>query len=75
MSYKLNKKIVELEPYEPINGTYDVRLDANECPYNYPDEIKQEIKNVIDNIDFNRYPDPLATDVVNAFAEYYGFSY
>ena len=74
MSYKLNKKIVELEPYEPINGTYDVRLDANECPYNYPDEIKQEIKNVIDNIDFNRYPDPLATDVVNAFAEYYGLN-
>lgn len=74
MNYKLNKKIVELEPYEPISGTYDVRLDANECPYNYPDEIKQEIKDVLENIDFNRYPDPLATDVVNAFAEFYGLN-
>ena len=60
MSYELNKKIRELEPYEPISGTYKNRLDANECPENYPDFIKEEIKNAIDTIDFNRYPDPLA---------------
>ena len=30
MSYELNKKIRELEPYEPISGTYKIRLDANE---------------------------------------------
>lgn len=59
MSYELNKKIRELEPYEPISGTYKIRLDANECPENYPDFIKEEIKNAIDTIDFNRYPDPL----------------
>ena len=28
MSYELNKKIRELEPYEPISGTYKIRLDA-----------------------------------------------
>lgn len=44
MSYELNKKIRELEPYEPISGTYKIRLDANECPENYPDFIKEEIK-------------------------------
>ena len=60
MPYELNKKIRELEPYEPISGTYKIRLDANECPENYPDFIKEEIKNAIDTIDFNRYPDPLA---------------
>lgn len=74
MTYQLNKKIRELEPYEPISGTYKIRLDANECPCNYPDEIKQEIKSAIDKIDFNRYPDPLATEVVNSFAEYYNIS-
>lgn len=74
MSYELNKKIVELEPYEPISGTYDVRLDANECPYNYPEEIIQEIKTAVNNIDFNRYPDPLAAEVVKSFAEYYGIN-
>lgn len=74
MSYELNKKIRELEPYEPISGTYKIRLDANECPENYPDFIKEEIKNAIDTIDFNRYPDPLAEKVVTAFADYYGIN-
>lgn len=72
MNYELNKKIRELEPYEPISGNYRIRLDANECPYNYPDELKAEIKEKIDSIDFNRYPDPLAVDLVNSFSEYYG---
>ena len=74
MSYELNKKIRELEPYEPISGTYKIRLDANECPENYPDFVKEEIKNAIDTIDFNRYPDPLAEKVVTAFADYYGIN-
>ena len=74
MSYELNKKIRELEPYEPISGTYKIRLEANEWPENYPDFIKEEIKNAIDTIDFNRYPDPLAEKVVTAFADYYGIN-
>lgn len=72
MNYELNKKIRELEPYEPISGTYKIRLDANECPVSYPPEILEQIKSEIDKIDFNRYPDPLASEVVNSFAEYYG---
>lgn len=72
MSYQLNKKIIELEPYEPISGTYDIRLDANECPCNLPEEIKTQFKEELDKIDFNRYPDPLAERLVNSFAEYYG---
>ncbi len=71
MLYKLNSKIRGLEPYEPISGNYKIRLDANECPFNYPQEIINQIKAEISNIDFNRYPDPLASKVVNAFAEFY----
>ena len=74
MKYELNKKIRELEPYEPISGTYKIRLDANECPENFPDDIKSQIKNVIDKIDFNRYPDPLATEVINSFSQYYSIN-
>lgn len=71
MSYELNNKIRELEPYEPISGTYKIRLDANECPFNYPTDILNQIKDAVDKIDFNRYPDPMAESVVNAFADYY----
>ncbi len=71
MNYELNEKIRSLEPYEPISGTYKIRLDANECPENYPEDILQKIREAIGNIDFNRYPDPMATEVVNAFSDYY----
>lgn len=71
MSYTLNKKIKELTPYEPISGTYDIRLDANECPDNLPPEIQAQIAGAMQELQFNRYPDPLATRLVNSFAEYY----
>lgn len=72
MSYTLCEKVRDLEPYESISGTYRIRLDANESFYNMPDEIKEEIKNIIDTTAFNRYPDSKATKLINTFAEYYG---
>lgn len=74
MNYELNKKIRDLQPYEPISGTYKIRLDANECSENYPESIINQIKEAIEKVDFNRYPDPMATEVVNSFAEYYNIN-
>ena len=71
MSYTLCEKVRDLEPYEPISGTYRIRLDANESFYNIPDEIKNEIKEIIDKTAFNRYPDPLATNVIKSFSDFY----
>ena len=28
--FQLNYKVKKLTPYEPISGTYEIRLDANE---------------------------------------------
>ena len=70
--YQLNDKIKNLVPYEPISGTYEIRLDANECPENLPGEIRAQLREKLDEISFNRYPDPLAAKLVNSFAEYYG---
>ncbi len=69
--YRLNDKIKKLEPYDPISGTYQIRLDANECPENLPEEITAELHKKLDEIALNRYPDPLAAGLVNSFAEYY----
>ena len=33
-----------------------------------------QIKNAVENIDYNRYPDPYATELCSAFANYYGIS-
>ena len=70
--YQLNDKIKNLVPYEPISGTYEIRLDANECPVNLPGDIRAQFRERLDEIAFNRYPDPLAERLVNSFAEYYG---
>ena len=71
MSYRLNKKLINLVPYDPITGHYDIRLDANESCFNLSDSLKEKIGKSISNIDFNRYPDPLAKAPIKAFSELY----
>ena len=71
MSYKLNKKLVNLVPYDPITGHYDIRLDANESCFNLSDSLKAKIGKSISQIDFNRYPDCLAKAPTKAFSELY----
>lgn len=72
MNYQLCEKVRALEPYEPISGEYKIRLDANESFFNLPNEVKNEIKEIIEKTDFNRYPDPTAKKLTSAFADYYG---
>ena len=74
MSYKLNKKLVDLVPYDPIMGTYKIRLDANESCFDLSDSLKDKICNAIKKVDFNRYPDCLAKRPNEAFAKLYGIS-
>lgn len=71
MSYRLNRKLVDLIPYAPIQGTYNIRLDANESGYNLSSEIAESVSEEIKKLAFNRYPDPYAADVIKAFADYY----
>lgn len=71
MAYKLNKKLSDLTPYDPIEGDYKVRLDANESFFNINKVISTKIADAIAKIELNRYPDPYAVSVVKAFADYY----
>ena len=72
MPYQLCDKVRELEPYEPIKGSYRIRLDANESFYSMPEELLAEIKDIVDKLDFNRYPDPMAEELIRSFSDYYG---
>ncbi len=69
--YELNSKLKRIEPYDPSEAKYDIRLDANESFFNINDELGDKIANAIKNLDLNRYPDPMATDTVDAFAKLY----
>ena len=72
MSYELNYKIKNLTPYDPIEGSYRVRLDANEA-FSAPNvEMMKKIQDAVNDVAFNRYPDPTASKLCELFAEYYG---
>ena len=74
MGYQLNKKLINLVPYDPITGTYNIRLDANESFFNLSNELKEKICRSISNLDFNRYPDCLSSEPIKAFADLYNIS-
>lgn len=72
MAYQLNEKVRDMEPYEPISGTYRIRLDANESFLEIPEGIKADMLSAISNLHINRYPDPLAWGVCQGFGKYFG---
>lgn len=74
MPYILCEKVRNLEPYEPVSGTYNIRLDANESCYQLPESLKSKIKKTIEAVQFNRYPDPTASELIKAFSNYYKLS-
>ncbi len=69
--FQLNEKVKNLTPYEPISGTYEIRLDANESFLTVPENIENEMVEALKNSALNRYPDPNATKLVRGFADYF----
>ena len=69
--FQLNEKVKNLTPYEPISGTYEIRLDANESFLTVPENIQNEMVEALKNSALNRYPDPNATNLVKGFADYF----
>lgn len=69
--YELNEKLRALRAYAPVDAEGYVRLDANESFLSLPEDILAAAKAAIDDLDFNRYPDPAAGELCRAFAAYY----
>lgn len=69
--FQLNDKVKNLTPYEPISGTYEIRLDANESFLTIPESIENEMVEALKSSALNRYPDPNATKLVKDFADYF----
>lgn len=69
--FQLNEKVKNLTPYEPISGTYEIRLDANESFLTFPEEIENEMVEALKSSALNRYPDPMATGLVKGFSNYF----
>lgn len=74
MSYQLCEKATALEPYDPVEGTYRIRLDANESFLLPTQTDRESMARAIEELDLRRYPDPLAKAPCEAFAALYGVS-
>lgn len=72
MAYQLAQKIADLQPYDPIQGEYKIRLDANESYLNPYDVLGEEIAREIAQVPLNRYPDPYCTELCQLAAPYFG---
>ena len=59
-------------PYDPVEGTYRVRLDANESFLLPTETDRAAMADAAAAVALNRYPDPLAREVCAAFAALYG---
>jgi histidinol-phosphate aminotransferase len=52
----------------------EVKLNQNESPYDLPDDLKAELKDEVDDIEWNRYPNEQPTRLREAIAEREGVS-
>jgi len=66
------KKLSSVEPYAVDTGVYKARLDANESFIALDEHIREKISAALSSFDYNRYPDPSATKLKEAFCGYYG---
>lgn len=72
MAYQLPEKLKQLTPYEPMQGEYPIRLDANESFLSPPDWLREEIGRAVAALDFHRYPDPYCTSLCEAYGRFLG---
>ena len=70
--YQLNDKIKDLKPYDPVTEDSRIHLDANQSFLPLPAPILEELAAAVPQVAFNRYPDPAAQELCQAFAGYYG---
>ncbi|MCL1901714.1 MAG: histidinol-phosphate aminotransferase family protein, partial [Firmicutes bacterium] len=68
--YTLPEKLKNIIPYKPDDVSGLINLNANESCFSLSEKTLQSIKEKI-SICFNRYPDPLAKNLVEKYAEFY----
>ena len=70
--YQLNEKIRDLVPYDPIDGEYSIRLDANESCLQPPVEMQKRLLEAASRVAWNRYPDASCRELCESFGAFYG---
>ncbi len=70
----VREDIRNLVPYEPHPFSDVIKLDANENPYPFPEEVIREIFSGLTGNVFTRYPDPLGEELRTEIGDMAGVS-
>lgn len=70
----LRPELAELSAYAPTEGSFRIRLDANEAPPLLSAHAKDRLARAAAECDWQRYPDPRARELRAAIAQYHGVS-
>lgn len=65
------ERIRKIAEYLPQTESFSVRLDANESPFLPSENILCKFSEAVREIEFDRYPDPYAKELIEAFAKRY----
>lgn len=68
----LRDSVAEKGGYSAQHDPAEIVLDANESPYNLPEPLRETVRNEIEDVDFNRYPDSGSTALRELMAGYLG---
>jgi histidinol-phosphate aminotransferase len=68
----ISEKLNNIKPYVVDKNNYSVRLDANESFLTFSQELKMELSEAVNNVLFNRYPDPDSSQLCKLYGEYCG---
>ena len=68
----LRQDLSDLKPYHVDQPPHQIKLDANESPFDLPAEIREELANEMINLQFQRYPDPSSDALRTELSEYLG---
>ncbi len=72
MSFDSPKKLRGVDLIVEPETSCRIRLDSNESCFDTQGVLREEIMRALEGVAFNRYPDPTAHGMINAFAGYYG---
>ena len=64
--------VAATKPYHLPKMQANIILSANESPYNLPQPVVDQIKDELDNIAYNRYPDPMSLELRMLISSAYG---
>jgi len=68
----LRTELADAKAYLPHQGSFRIRLDANEAPPLLPPAVKARLTEELGRVAFERYPDATASDLRSAIAERLG---